>query len=67
MTPVAFAKTPYGLLLLFVAFAVLVLPRRRIDPEEYEELSAKQAARRERREGGGGGVGLEGLPGEGGA
>ena len=57
--PVAFAKTPYGMLLLFVAFAVLVLPRLRIDPDEYEELLAEQAARRSQRdrrvEGGGDG------------
>ena len=58
--PVSFAKTPYGLLLIFVAFAVFALPRLRIDPEEYEELLAEQKARRERRGVEGGGVGGEG-------
>jgi hypothetical protein len=59
--PVAFLKTPYGLMVLFVAFAVLVLPRLRIDPEEYEELMAEareqRAARERERVGGGGGGG----------
>jgi hypothetical protein len=35
---VAFLKTPYGMLIGFVAFAVFALPRMKIDPEEYEEL-----------------------------
>jgi hypothetical protein len=35
---VAFIKTPYGMLIGFVAFAVFALPRMKIDPEEYEEL-----------------------------
>ena len=36
--PVAFLKTPYGILALFVAFAVFALPHMKIDPEDYEEL-----------------------------
>ena len=36
--PVAFLKTPCGILALFVAFAVFALPHMKIDPEEYEEL-----------------------------
>ena len=55
--PVAFAKTPYGLLLIFVAFAVFALPRLRIDPDEYEELMAEQRERRAGRVAGGGGGG----------
>lgn len=35
---VAFLKTPYGMLIGFVAFAVFALPRMKIDPDEYEEL-----------------------------
>ena len=35
---VAFLKTPYGMLIGFVIFAVVALPRMKIDPEEYEEL-----------------------------
>jgi hypothetical protein len=73
--PVAFAKTPYGLLLLFVAFAVFALPRLRIDPDEYDELMAEQRGRRgggAAQVGGGGGGEGEGSsrrriqPGEGG-
>ena len=35
---VAFLKTPYGMLIGFVIFAMFALPRMKIDPEEYEEL-----------------------------
>ena len=55
--PVAFLKTPYGLLLAFVAFAVFALPRLRIDPDEYEELMAEAQEQRATRGQGGGGDG----------
>ncbi|KAK9826128.1 hypothetical protein WJX81_006922 [Elliptochloris bilobata] len=36
--PIAFIKTPYGLMIGFAIFALFVLPKLKVDPEEYQEL-----------------------------
>ncbi|CAL5228613.1 g11776 [Coccomyxa viridis] len=35
---ISFIKTPYGLMIMFGIFAVFVLPKMKVDPEEYKEL-----------------------------
>lgn len=35
---ISFLKTPYGLMIMFGVFAVFVLPKMKVDPEEYKEL-----------------------------
>jgi hypothetical protein len=55
---VAFLKTPYGMLLAFVVFAVFALPRMKIDPDELEELMGSRRA----AEGGGGDAPAPALP-----
>lgn len=32
-----FVKTPYGLMIVFAVFAMVVLPRLKVDPEELRE------------------------------
>ncbi|KAI3424894.1 hypothetical protein D9Q98_008278 [Chlorella vulgaris] len=34
----AFIKTPYGLMGCFMVFSMFILPRLKIDPEEYKEM-----------------------------
>jgi hypothetical protein len=45
----AFLRTPFGMLIAFVAFAVFALPRMKIDPDVLEELMASRRGGRRRR------------------
>lgn len=35
---VGFIKTPYGMMLGFLVFSLVVLPRLKVDPEEYKQM-----------------------------
>ena len=34
----AYLKTPYGLMLAFALFSVVIMPMLKVDPEEYKEM-----------------------------
>jgi hypothetical protein len=34
----AFIKTPYGMMMAFMVFSLVVMPMLKVDPEEYQEM-----------------------------
>jgi hypothetical protein len=38
----AFLKTPYGMMAAFMLFSIFIMPRLKIDPEEYKEIMGQR-------------------------
>lgn len=38
----AFLKTPYGMMAAFMLFSIFIMPRLKIDPEEYKEMMGQR-------------------------
>lgn len=34
----SFIKTPYGMMIAFMVFSLLIMPMLKVDPEEYQEM-----------------------------
>jgi Protein of unknown function (DUF2012) len=34
----SFLKTPYGMMMAFMVFTLLIMPMLKVDPEEYQEM-----------------------------
>ncbi|KAL4437231.1 hypothetical protein ABPG75_004370 [Micractinium tetrahymenae] len=50
----AFLKTPYGMMAGFMLFSVFIMPKLKVDPEEYREMMADRERERSGGSGGGG-------------
>ncbi|KAL4439417.1 hypothetical protein ABPG77_008746 [Micractinium sp. CCAP 211/92] len=53
----AFLKTPYGMMAAFMVFSVFIMPKLKVDPEEYKEMMADRERERSGNSGGNGGGG----------
>ncbi|KAG2442224.1 hypothetical protein HYH02_009708 [Chlamydomonas schloesseri] len=53
----SFIKSPYGLMIAFSLFAIVVFPRLKMDPEEYKEMQAVMGTGGAAAAGGAGAVG----------
>ncbi|KAI7845319.1 hypothetical protein COHA_001161 [Chlorella ohadii] len=45
---IGFLKTPYGMMAGFMLFSVFIMPKLKVDPEEYAEMKEETAKAKER-------------------